>query len=162
MNHTSNGPTKWEETPWGTTRASIANITKSGGHTTEDCKTLWNHLEQLVKEGRLQQFLYRPNGQGNQSRSEAQGNASSRPHLGTINVIFAAPQRIGSQPSRVISVARLLAKDIKTVPKRARVEVQLALSFSDEDKVGTIQPHDDALVISLKIEGYDLKRVMVD
>ena len=82
--------------------------------------------------------------------------------MGTINVIFAAPQRIGSQPSRVISVARLLAKDIKTVPKRARVEVQLALSFSDEDKVGTIQPHDDALVISLKIEGYDLKRVMVD
>ena len=23
------------------------------GHTTEDCRTLWNHLEQLVKEGRL-------------------------------------------------------------------------------------------------------------
>ena len=32
------------------------------GHTTEDCRTLWNHLEQLVREGRLQQFLYRPNG----------------------------------------------------------------------------------------------------
>ena len=28
------------------------------GHTTEDCRTLWNHLEQLVKEGKLQQFLY--------------------------------------------------------------------------------------------------------
>ena len=24
------------------------------GHTTEDCRTLWNHLEQLVKEGKLQ------------------------------------------------------------------------------------------------------------
>ena len=23
------------------------------GHTTEDCRTLWNHLEQLVREGRL-------------------------------------------------------------------------------------------------------------
>ncbi|XP_030943512.1 uncharacterized protein LOC115968298 [Quercus lobata] len=32
------------------------------GHTTEDCRTLWNHLEQLVKKGKLQQFLYRPNG----------------------------------------------------------------------------------------------------
>ena len=59
-------------------------------------------------------------------------------------------------------MARLLAKDIKTVPKRAKVEVQLALSFSDEDKVGTIQPHDDALVITLKIRGYDVKRMMVD
>ena len=27
-------------------------------HTIEDYRTLWNHLEQLVKEGRLQQFLY--------------------------------------------------------------------------------------------------------
>ena len=39
------------------------------GHTTEDGRTLWNHLEQLVKKGRLQQFLYMPNRQGNQSRS---------------------------------------------------------------------------------------------
>ena len=38
------------------------------GHTTEDCQTLWNHLEQLVKEGKLQQFLYRLNEQGDQSR----------------------------------------------------------------------------------------------
>ena len=66
------------------------------GHTTEDCRTLWNHLEQLVKEGKLQQFLYRPNEQGDQSRSGGQGNASSRPPLGTINVIFAAPGRTGS------------------------------------------------------------------
>ena len=36
------------------------------------------------------------------------------------------------------------------------------MSFSEEDKVGTIQPHDDALVITLRIEGYDVKRVMVD
>ena len=28
--------------------------------------------------------------------------------------------------------------------------------------VGTIQPHDDALLITLKIGGYDVKRVMVD
>ena len=36
------------------------------------------------------------------------------------------------------------------------------LSFSDEDKVGTIQPHDDALVVTLRIGGYDVKKVMVD
>ena len=36
------------------------------------------------------------------------------------------------------------------------------MSFSEEDKVRTIQPHDDALVVTLKIGGYDVKRVMVD
>ena len=36
------------------------------------------------------------------------------------------------------------------------------MSFSEEDKVGTIQPHDDALMVTLRIEGYDVKRVMVE
>ena len=111
---------------------------------------------------KVEQFLYRPNGQGDQARSEAQENASSRPPLSTINVIFAALGSTNSHPSRVISIARLPAKDSKPELKRARVENQLAMSFSEEDKIGTIQPHDDALVVTLKIEGYDVKRVMVD
>ena len=42
------------------------------------------------------------------------------------------------------------------------MEVRPALSFSDEDKVGTIQPHDDALVVTFRIGGYDVKSVLVD
>ena len=36
------------------------------------------------------------------------------------------------------------------------------MGFSDKDKIGTIQPHDDPLVIILRIGGYDVKRVMMD
>ena len=61
-----------------------------------------------------------------------------------------------------MSVACLSSEDISHKPKRARVERPLIMGFSDEDKVGTIQPHDDALVITLRIGGYDVKRVMVD
>ena len=42
------------------------------------------------------------------------------------------------------------------------MELLLVMGFSDEDKIGTIQPHDDALVITLRIGGYDVKKVMVD
>ena len=42
------------------------------------------------------------------------------------------------------------------------MELPLDIGFSDEDKIGTIQPHDDALVITLRIGGYDVKKVMVD
>ena len=59
-------------------------------------------------------------------------------------------------------VARLSSEDISHEPKRARVERPLVMWFSDEDKIGTIQPHDDALVIILRIWGYDVRRVMVD
>ena len=34
--------------------------------------------------------------------------------------------------------------------------------FSDEDNIRTIQLHDDALVVILKIGWYDVKRVLVD
>ena len=61
-----------------------------------------------------------------------------------------------------MSVARLSSEGIKQEPKRPRVERTLFMGFSDEDKVGTIQPHDDALVITLRIGGYDVKKVMVD
>ena len=79
-----------------------------------------------------------------------QGNASSRPPIGIINFIFTTPERTSSHPSKVMSVARLPAEDINSRPKRAKVEIQPTLSFSDNDKVGTIQPHDDALVVTLK------------
>ena len=36
------------------------------------------------------------------------------------------------------------------------------LGFSDGDKIGTIQSHDDALVVTLKVGGYDVKRVLVN
>ena len=36
------------------------------------------------------------------------------------------------------------------------------IGFSDEDKLETLQPHDDALVVTLRIGGYDVKKVLVD
>ena len=61
-----------------------------------------------------------------------------------------------------MSVTRLSSKDTNQDLKKARVELPLVMGFSDEDKIRTIQPHDDTLVITLQIWGYDVKRVMVD
>ena len=52
--------------------------------------------------------------------------------------------------------------ECNSTPKRNKTNVPLVLSFSDADKQGTTQPHDDALVVTLRIGGYDVKRVMVD
>ena len=93
---------------------------------------------------------------------DPRGDAPPRPPPGTINVIFAALGRTGSSPSRVMSMAQLLAKDSSVGLKRVKMDIQPILGFSDKDKVVTIQTHDDALVVTLKIEGYDVKRVLVD
>ncbi|XP_075655233.1 uncharacterized protein LOC142625466 [Castanea sativa] len=143
-------PNKMAEDPTKRNQNLQCHYHQDVGHTTKNCRTLWNHLEQLVKEGRLKQFLYHPNGQGSCSGSVSQGNNSSRPHLGTINVIFAAPGRTGSGLTRVMAVARTLAKESNSRPKRLRGNTPSILGFSEEDKIGTIQPHDDALGAQLK------------
>ena len=83
-----------------------------------------------------------------------------RPPIGTINVILATPGRTGSNPLRVMSVGRLPSEADGREPKRARVSPTPLIGFSDEDKLGTLQPHYDALVVTLRIGGYDVKRVM--
>ena len=92
----------------------------------------------------------------------SQGGPASKPPLGTINVIFAAPGRTGSCPTRIMSASHYADDKPNSMPKRAKTNVPLVLSFSEADKQGTIQPHDDALVVTLRIGGYDVKRVMVD
>ena len=77
-------------------------------------------------------------------------------------MILDAPRRTGGYPSRVLSVTQLPAKESQPRPKRAKRNSHPVLSFSEEDKVGTTQPYDDTLLITLKIGGYDVKRVMVD
>ena len=110
----------------------------------------------------MKQLQHHSSDLGGQANSGFEREIPSRPPLGTINVIFATPGRTGSCPSRVMSVARLSFEDTNQESKRARVERPLVMGFLDEDKIGTIQPHDDALVITFQIGGYDMKRVMVD
>ena len=123
---------------------------------------MWDHLDQLVREGKLKQLLHHSSELGGQTNSQSERENPSRPPLGTINVIFVAPSRTGSCSSKIMSVTRLSSEDTSHEPKKARLERPLVMGFSDEDKIGTIQPHDDALVITLRIGDYDVKRVMVD
>ena len=48
------------------------------------------------------------------------------------------------------------------MPKKVKMNVPLVLSFSDANKLGTIQPHDDTLVVTLRIGRYDVKIVKID
>ena len=132
------------------------------GHTTEDCRNLWDHLDQLVQEGKLKQFLHHSSGRGSQMSSTFWGDASPRHPLGTKNVIFTALGRTGSCPSRLMSISYCPNEGSSSMLKRVKMGIPLVLGFSNEDKLGTVQPHDDALVVTLRIGGYDVRRVMID
>ncbi|XP_050248411.1 uncharacterized protein LOC126695626 [Quercus robur] len=61
-----------------------------------------------------------------------------------------------------MSVSRFPTEPDNRESKRARVGAAPLIGFSNEDKRGTLQPHDDALVVTLRIGGYNVKRVLVD
>ena len=132
------------------------------GHTTENYRNLWNHLDQLVREGKLRHLLHPSSGHPGQAMQEPQKDVSLRLLTGTIHVILATPGRTGLFPSRVLSVAQLSAEDREIECKRSKKGSSLILGFLDEDKRGTIQPHNDALVVTLRIGGFDVRRVLVD
>ena len=137
-------PNKMAGDPVNRNQSLYCHYHQDHGHTTEDCRNLWDHLEQLVREGKLKHLLHHSSGRGSQTNSAFRGNAAPRPLLGTINVIFAAPGRTGSCPSRIMSVSCCSDEDSNSIPKRVKMNVPLVLSFSDANKQGTIQPHDDA------------------
>ena len=59
-------------------------------------------------------------------------------------------------------MTQLPAEESQPEPKKAKRNSHPVLSFPEEDKVRTTQLHDDALLITLRIGGYNVKRVMVD
>ena len=131
-------PNKMAGNPEKRNRNLYCQYHRDHGHTIEDCRSLWDHLDQLVREGKLKQLLHHSSGLGGQTNSRSERENPSRPPLGTINIIFVALGIIGSCPSRVMSVARLSSEDTSPKLKKARLERPLVMGFSDEDKIGTI------------------------
>ena len=74
------------------------------GNTTKDCRNLHDHLGQVVKAGKLRQFLHQPASQFEQPETGYQRDGAPRPALGTITVIFAKPKGDAGTCSRVMSV----------------------------------------------------------
>lgn len=54
----------------------------------------------------------------------------------------------------------MLISDV--VPKRKRPRADEVISFSDKDQGDIVGPHDDPIVLNLKIEAHRVKRVLID
>ena len=130
-------------------------------YTTEQCRVLKDHLEQLVKAGLLKEFLVGQGGGNVGQGSSGRNDRALPPPLGIIEVIHATSRGISWSSQRgVLSVVSSFEVDDKGwLEKKLRRAITL-ITFSDLE--GISQRHDDALVVTCRIGGFLVKRVMVD
>jgi hypothetical protein len=144
-------------------------------HLTENCHKFKTHLEQLVSDGHLAEYfdpnLTKPKGQGMVgNRSGASGIAPT----GVIHVIHnplctsILPTSFWSdiqkaahlrQSFGISNSAHLILTSCSETPSSFGHRV---ISFSDDDLRDVQLPHNDPLVITLRIGNYDVKRVLID
>uniref|UniRef100_A0A2N9EKX3 Uncharacterized protein n=1 Tax=Fagus sylvatica TaxID=28930 RepID=A0A2N9EKX3_FAGSY len=130
------------------------------GHLTEDCVSLKEQVETLIRQGKLQKYVSRPAKPPTQ-REQTEHNRPGP--VGEIRTIIGGPASGGTSRASRKAYARQVHNImvVQRPPKNVRLDDQI-ISFSEEDARGTHQPHDDALVITINIVGFTTRRVMVD
>ena len=143
---------------------------KKHGHTTETCRCLHYLVERLIKAGHLKQYL----------RSDARGGDASRNHN-------SGTPRAPAAPKAVINYITEGPSDEEYDSKRKRRKLLRAASvrehvnsirpgitgggprpidgtiiFPPVDPTRILQPHRDALIMSLEIGDFDVRRILVD
>ena len=132
------------------------------GHTTEQCKVLKDHLKQLVKTGHLKEFVLDSGDRVAGQDTRQKGNPFPPP-VGVIEVIHAVSEGlIAGRRKRVFTVIPVESRSDVQPPKKKMKFAQEPIAFDDDDLEGTIQPHDDALVVTARISGFLVRRLMVD
>ncbi|RVW28309.1 hypothetical protein CK203_104502 [Vitis vinifera] len=105
---------------------------KDHGHTTETCRSLQYLVERLIKAGHLKQYLRSDTGGRD---AEIAAAASIRERINSIR-----PGLTGEGPRPIDGT----------------------IIFPPVDPTRTLQPHRDALILSLEIGDFDVRRILVD
>ncbi|XP_075655076.1 uncharacterized protein LOC142625277 [Castanea sativa] len=126
------------------TRQEGTKYHRDKGHTIEQCK----------------EFVVAPEGGVTGQVSKARRDTLPSP-LGVIKVIHVAS--IGTSVSRrkgVLSVVSIKNAECGAWPEKKLKLARGPIDFRDEDLEGTTQPHDDALIVTAKINDFIVKRVL--
>jgi hypothetical protein len=145
------------------------------GHLTENCHKYKTHLEQLVADSHLSDYVdsnligYKARGT-TADRSGASGSVRAGViqviHNPSCTSILPASFRSDIQKAAhlkrsfgILDSARLLSTSCL---ENLGSPTHRVVSFLDEDLIDVQMPHSDPIVITLRIGNYDVKRVLID
>ncbi len=141
------------------------NDHREHGHLTEQCRAYKYHLEHLVKNGHLKQFV-------DESKSPHQNvevpriNMKASAPVGIIDVIHyestCHDQRGEMRRAAHLREVFQVQDSAQMAPSPLRKESVEEIVFNNQDFEGVQLPHSDALVITLRIGEFDVKRILID
>ncbi|XP_075636796.1 uncharacterized protein LOC142609039 [Castanea sativa] len=132
------------------------------GHTIEQYRVLKDHLEQLVKARHLKEFLVET---GNQETGQDDRLCRNPlpPPLGVIEVIHVAPRAVRAPTAKgVLTMVSAEGNSSEQPPGKKPRYSRQPIAFDDDNLEGTTQPYHDALIVTARIRGFIVKRIMID
>ncbi|XP_057981172.1 uncharacterized protein LOC131166602 [Malania oleifera] len=127
------------------------------------CSTKKNEIEALIKRGHLSRFVKKGDRRGEAyEQKKPNGDDKEEQIVGEIVVIFGGLTSGGdSRGARKRYTKKVLLKE-KREPNGKRQKQEDTITFNSEDEEGTQQPHDGALVVSLLVVNYKVRRMLIN
>nr|XP_023894377.1 uncharacterized protein LOC112006332 [Quercus suber] len=157
-------PRKLKGDPSKRSRDKYCHFHCDHGHDTADCYELKQQIEAFIRQEKLQKFVRKermdPPPQEQQPRRD---NEHPKPLIGDIRMIVRGTSTTGSSKKARKTYLQMVQNVQLTgsIPKIAWRDSPV-VGFSEEDARRLHHPHDDALVVTLRVGEYNLHRVLVD
>ena len=133
-------------------------------HDTAYCYDLKQQIEALIREGKLQKFVSKERTDTHpREQAPRRENDHPRPPVGDIRMIIRGTATTGSFKKARKTYLRMVqnVQLTSSVPNIARRESPI-IGFSEEDARCLHHPHDDALVVNVRVGDYNVHRMLVD
>ncbi|XP_034700912.1 uncharacterized protein LOC117925911 [Vitis riparia] len=143
---------------------------KEHGHTTETCRSLQYLVERLIKAGHLRQYLRTDARDGDASRGRDSGApmAPAAPKA-VINYINGGPsdEELNSKRKRQRLLREAMVRERINSIRPGITEggphpIDGTIIFPPVDPTRILRPHRDALILSLGIDKFDVRRILID
>ena len=133
------------------------------GHDTSECYDLKQQIRALIRQGKLQRFVSKEKTDPPREQVVRKDNEHLRPPIGDIGMIVGGITALGSSKKAYKTYLRVVQNVQLTgfVLKMAWVDNPI-IGFSEKDARRLHHPHDDVLVVSIRVGDYNTHRVLVD
>jgi hypothetical protein len=118
-------------------------------------------LEELVRDGHLRQFI-----DGTKHQQQREHVSKPKAPIGTIDVIhsYARADNLRAETRTAAHLREVfqVLEGVTPVLKRLKKETTEEVIFTDRDLEGVQLPHSDALVVTMQIGDFEVKRILID